>query len=329
MRRLIATLFFLLLPAAAGAQAADSVADYLARTGEIVERIAQLVEESGSVPARRVLTEAQALHARSLDQAAAGHPRLALAASGRARDAAHHAARLARDSRGSEERARARLDRFDELYDQLRDRAREADDQLALRFLGEAQEQALRARDQERQGNHDMALNLLEPAEALLARAARLLFEGGGAARLEREFERAQALIDRAQESGPTGGDVLQSARETLDRARRLAADGQLLRALHTSRLATRLAAQAAAQSGEALTPAAVEAQVERYDQRRLEIAEAVAAADAREASQVLARADHHRDEARSLLAAGQLEPALRQVKTALDLLYEASELAR
>lgn len=328
MRRLIAILFFLLLPAAAGAQA-DSVADYLARTAEIVERIAQLVEESGSVPARRVLTEAQSLHARSLEQAAAGHPRLALAASSRARDAAHHAARLARDSRGSEERARARLDRVDELYEQLLERAREADDQLVLRFLGEAQEQAARARDQFRQGNYEMALNLLEPAEALLARAARLLFEGGGAARLEREFERAQALIDRAAENPASGGDLLQSARETLERARRLAADGQLLRALHASRLATRLAAQAAAQAGEPLTNAAVETQLERYDQRRLEIADAVAASSAREAAQVLERADHHRDEARRLLGAGQLEPALRQVKAALDLLYEASELAR
>ena len=328
MRRLILTLFLLVLPAAAGAQT-SSVGDYLARTAEIIDRIAELVEESGSVPARRVLTEAQTLHARSLDQAAAGHPRVALAASGRARDAAHHAARLARNSRGSEERVRARLERFDELYEQLLERAREADDQLALRFLREAQEQALRARDQERQGNHDMALNLLEPAEALLARAARLLFEGGGAARLERDFERAQALIDRAQESAQAGSDVLQSAREALERARRLAADGQLLRALHASRLATRLAAQAAAQAGETLSPAAVEEQLERYDQRRLEIADAVAEADAREATQVLARADHHRDEARNLLAAGQLEPALRQIKAALDLLYEASELAR
>ena len=69
--------------------------------------------------------------------------------------------------------------------------------------------------------------------------------------------------------------------------------------------------------------------QLERWDQRHEDIAEAVAASGSREAAQVLERARHHRQQAQQLLDDGSLEPSLRQVKAAFDLLNEASELAR
>lgn len=330
MRRAVVIVVLLLLAAAPAvrAQQGESVAEFIARTAEILEWSADLVNESDSPTARQVLTEAQAMHGQSQQHQAAGRPRQALATSRRARTAAQHAAQLARESRGHEERARIRLDRYREFHDQLLDRAREAGDQLALRFLDESEQQAVRARDQFRQGSFEMSLNLLEPAEGLLARAARVLFEGGGAPRLERELARAEALIERAEASDGAQPDLLQSARETLARARQLAAEGQILRALQSSRLAVRLAAQAAA-TGETLTVDAVNDQLTRWDDRHPDVADAVAASGSREAAQVLASARHHRDQAQRLLAASDLEAALRQIKAAFDLLNEASELAR
>lgn len=318
-----------ILVGAAHAQPGEAVAEFIARTGEIVAWAQDQVRESTSPQAHRVLAEAQALHAQSLQQEASGRPRLALAASRRARAAAQQAASLARESRGFEERARLRIERYGEFHDQLLDRAREANDQLALRFIDESEQQAARARDQFRQGNFEMALNLIEPAEGLLTRAARLLFEGGGAPRLERELARADALIERAADTEGSQPDLLQSARAALARARELAAQGQVLRALQSCRLAVRLAAEATAAAGEGLSADAVRAQLERWDQRHEAVAEAVAAADAQEAARVLERARHHRHEAERLLVGGSLEPSLRQIKAAFDLLNEAGELVR
>ena len=156
-----------------------------------------------------------------------------------------------------------------------------------------------------------------------------LLFEGGGASRLERELARAEVLIERAEATDGAPSDLVQSAREALARARQLAAEGQILRALQSSRLAMRLAAQAVAASGETLTADAVMAQIARWDERHADVAEAVAASGSREAAQILTRARHHRDQAQRLVAENTLESALRQVKAAFDLLNEASELAR
>ena len=123
----------------AAAQPDGAVETYIARTGEILAWATELVEQSPSVPARNVLAQAETAHAQSIQLQAAGRPRQALAASHRARNAAQHAARLAREDRGFEERARVRLDRYRDFYDQLRDRAREADDRLALRTLDDAE----------------------------------------------------------------------------------------------------------------------------------------------------------------------------------------------
>ncbi len=333
MRRSIALVGSLLLLLAATpavqAQPGESVEDYIARTGEILAWSADLVNESESVTARRVLTEAQGLHQQSIQHQHGGRPRLALTASRRARSAAQHAAQLAREARGHEERARVRLDRYREFHDQLLDRAREANDQLAMRFIDESEQQAIRARDQFRQGNFEMSLNLLAPAEGLLARAARVLFAGGGASRLERELARAETLIERAEAAEGAQPDLVQSAREALARAHQLAAEGQIVRALQSSRLAVRLAAQAAAAAGETLDADAVTTQIARWDERQADVAEAVAASGSREAAQILARARHHREQSQRLVTANELEPALRQIKAAFDLLNEASELAR
>ncbi|MDY0110625.1 MAG: hypothetical protein RBT60_11905 [Candidatus Krumholzibacteria bacterium] len=319
------------------AQTGGESEEFIARTGEIIAWAAELVQDSENQQARRIIQEAYLLHQQSQDLQHRGRHREAISLSQRARTAAQHAARLAREMRNQQERVRLRLERFGELRDQLLERVHEAGDERALRFVREADQQALRAQDQYRQGNFDLALNLLNAGEELLARATRLLFEGGGNERLDREIERTQALIERAREQWQdasdaqreTAADLLQSAREALQRAEDFRARQQPLRALHSLRLARQLASQAAAAVGPRTDPDAVTEQLARWDERAEQVAELVRNSRSRHALNVFERARHHRDQAGRRLAAGESEPALRQLRAAFNLLNEASDLAR
>jgi hypothetical protein len=79
----------------------------------------------------------------------------------------------------------------------------------------------------------------------------------------------------------------------------------------------------------EAVSADDVARQLERWDERYAAVAERVADAGAEAAGSMLERARHHRDRAQQFLDAGDLEPALRQLREAFDLLNEASDLTR
>ena len=320
----------LIAPSPASAQNSDQLAEYMARTGEIVAMAGDLVRETESPLARRVHDEALRLHTQSMHMGQGGQNRQAFNFSRRARTAAQYAARLAREARGQQERAQLRLERYTDFRDQILDRAREAENERALRFIRESEQQAARARDHYRQGDFDLSLSLLDPAEAMLTRAARLLFEGGGG-RLERELERTRAYLDRMTESVSTeaAGDLLESARASFARAEEFQKLGQPLRALHALRLARNLAGQAASTAGDDIDTGAVQQQLERWDARFEAVAEQVRESGARSAVDALDRARHHRDRAGRRLDDGEPEQALRQIKAAFDLLNEASELAQ
>jgi len=313
---------------------ADLVATYIERTAELLQQAWGIVSESDSQRARRVLREAGLLHERSLRQFDEGHLRLAGALSRRARAAGGHAVRLARESLGYEDRARMRLHRFRDAYDQIRVRAVDQNSDRALRFLNEAEKQALRAREQYIQNNFDMALGLIDSADALLNRAARILFQQGGRERLLRDLERTAELIDRAEQRlGPNAASAarehLETARIAVARAYRHLDEGQAVPALQQARLARRLARQATGDGGDAPTRESVQAQIERWDQRQSDIAEAVHASRSPQASRIYEQSVQHRARAGELLAADDRELALRQIKVALDMLHEAGELAR
>ncbi len=326
-----------MLPQPTLAQNGEALQQYIEQTGEIIRAAADVVRETDNERARRIMQEAVQLHERSIEIAMEGHLNQAFKLSQRARAAAEHAVRLAREGQGQQGRASQRLERYREFRDQILDRAREADDRRALRFIRESEDQAIRARDQYRQGNYTMAINLIEPAEALLARAARLLFEGGGAERLAREIERTRALIEttadrlaaQAGGGGESARDLLESAREALRRGEEFAHGGQPLRCLHSLRLARRLAGQAGEAVRESISPEAVAQQLERWDERYEVVAERVIASGSAPARSVLERSRHHRDRAEQHLVGNDLEPALRQLRAAFDLLNEASDLAR
>lgn len=334
---LLAPLYWLVSAAPVAAQPGENIREFIARTGEILQMAADVVLQAENPQARRILNEARNLHHRSGDLLERGQPRNALATSRRAREAAQHAARLARESQSHDERFRLRLERLQELRDQLLERVRETEDERALRFLREADEQTLSAQNQYRQRNFELALHLLGTAEELLARTTRLLFEGAGGERLDREIERTRALIERAGEHlqqtegqpRETGADLLQSATQALRRAEEFRDRQQPVRALQSLRLARQLAAQVVAIGGAPTDRTVVEAQIERWDERYPLVAEAVHASGSPQAAALLARARHHRDEAGRRLAAGDDEPALRQLRAAFDLLQEASDVAR
>ncbi len=326
----------LLAPAAppALAQSVDQTAIYIERTAEILQQVGEAVRESESDRARRVLEEATAQHETSLRLLDQDHPLLAMGASRRARESAQSAGRLARESLTFEARARLRLERSQDHLDGLLERAREQHNDQAQRFLDEARRQLDRAREQYAQTNFELALNLCEAADGLLNRAARLLFEQGGAQRLERELEQTAAMIEQAraaarERADRAASDLCERAVADLDRARELMQAGEAWRALRSAQKARRLALRAAAPTEPGVTADSVRELVVRWDERRAEIdARATREGDKRAQART-DRAAEHRRRAQELLDAGKLDEALRAIKIAHDLLSEAGEPAR
>jgi len=318
----------------AGQPAVDAAPEVLDRTDEILQEIAPLIQESDSEQARRIFTVALQQQRTARNQLSADRPGIAAAMSLRARDAAEQAERIARGSRNYQERVRNYLDRLMELYEQVKERAQETDNAQAMRFVHEAERLYQRAREQYRQTHYQQAFNLLQSAETQLKRAARLLFEAGGADQLERELDRTADLIalaaDRLDDvNDPALSDLLGRAEENLGRARRALADQAPLQALRFARQARTQAQSVLRQLGPAPDAAGVQDQIEHFDEQFERAAETVRGSDDPEARRLLDRARALRDQARDVLADGELEPALRSIRTALNLLRQSVERTR
>ncbi len=312
----------------------EMVRDYLDRTLEILERAAEVIQDSESVRARHIFQEAEELLSQAESLWSQGRPRMAQQVSQRARRAAQLAVRVARDELGFEERTRLRLERLRDLHDQILDRALEVNDQRALRFAREAEQQYQRAREQYTQHNFEMAFNLLESAEMMLRRATRLMFESGGPGLLELEWERTGELLANTRErlgpdAGPVALDLLARAQDHLAEAREAITVGDPLRALHLLRQARTMAGRAITTAGGGPSAESVQVQIERWDARRPEVAAVVHEAGSEQAALLLERAFRFRRRAAELLQDDDRVGALRQIKIAHDLLTEASEGAR
>jgi len=320
-------------PGTGGAQqTVESTRAFVERTGEMLQQVSEAVRESESERARRVLGEARLLHDRSVRLLGEGRWAMALQASRQARESILSAGRLARASLTYEERAKLQLERLLEYRDAVRERARDARAEEALRFVGEADRQLERAREQYGQKNFELAFSLLQSAESLLNRAARLLFERGGEGRLEQELEQTGQLIERAREQARrredrAALDLGERAQAELDRAREAVRQGEPWRALRLAALARRLASQALESGQPAVTADAVRELIGRWDERRAELEPR--AEGNRRAQALIDRAAGHRRRAGELLGGGGLEEALRQIKIAHDLLSEAGEQTR
>ncbi len=319
---------------AAAQESAESVRAFIDRTSEILEQVGEAVRESESERARRVLLEAGTLHQQSRRLLDDGRPLLAIRVARQARETALSAGRLARAAQTLEGRAHMRLERLQELRESLRERAGEGPPAETGRFIEEAERQLDRAREQYAQKNFEIAFNLLGSAESLFNRAARLLFEQGGTARLEAELEQTAALIDRARERAREDGDRaaldgVERAQAELDRARDTARAGEPWRALRFAGQARRLAAQAAERHEAGVSPAAVQELIARWDERRAAVDEAARRAGDRRAMAIIDQATGHRRRAGELIDGGRAEQALRQITLAHDLLSKAAERVR
>jgi len=326
---------FVLQPGPASAQhGSDSIRQYIERTEELLIWAQGLVVETESDPARRVLRQAADLHHRSMGMFERGMMMESLAVARRARDAMWHAVRVAREAMGLEERIRIRVERFRDQHGNLTERARESHNRQALDFLERARQQADRARDIYRQGDFKLAWKLLEQAGDLTQRAARLLADGGGPERMERELERTRQLIDNTRDrlgADATAGQrqLLAEAEEAMQRALTASDQGQSGRSLQMTGLAAKLARRAAAGSAAGADEDAIRRQLDRFDARAERITDLVRESGSAPARQILERALRQRDRAAEAQRAGDPELALRQVRAAHDLLNQAEDLIR
>jgi hypothetical protein len=312
----------------------EHIQEFIARNAELLDWARGLVGETESQPARRVLEEAYNLHRRSVGMLEQGRPVLAFSAARRSRAGLWRAVGLAREALSYEERLRLRSERFQDLHAHLQESARESQDRRALDFIQRAGAQALRAREQYQQGDARLAFNLLEKAEQLLQRAARLLAEGAGPERLERNLEQTASMLEQTREILGSSADqaalnLLAEADEALDRARDHQDQGQPGRALQMSGLARKLAGRARAESEGFPDEALVREQMTRWDDRVIVVGEQVAESGNEMARHHLEKARQHRERAGEALAAGQLEKALRQIRAAGDQLSQAEGLTR
>jgi hypothetical protein len=312
----------------------DQVQAYLERTEELLIWAKEVVSETQSVTARQVLAQATDLHRRSQNLLGHGRNLEALGVSRRSRAAMWHSVRLARESMGYEERIRIRAERFRDQHSQLTERALETGDRQALEFLRRAEHNANRALEQYHQGDFKLSWNMLEQAEDLMQRAARLLADGTTPERLELEMERARMLIERtrdhlAENPDPQALRLLAEAEESLARAREGMDQGQPGRALQMTGLARKLAVRAASVGAGGPDEEAVRRQLERFDQRSARIADGVRDSGSKQARDMFEKALGHRTRAAEDLAEGNSEMALRQIKAAHDLLGQAEDLIR
>jgi hypothetical protein len=321
-------------PAAAQGSDQDQIETYLERTEELLVWARGLVGETQSVPARRVLSQAADLYQRSRSLFGNGRMLEALGVSRRSRAAIWHSVGLAREAMGLEERIRIRAERFGDQHSQLMERAVDAGDRQALEFLRRSENNAVKAREQYHQGDFKLSWNLLEKAENLMRRAARLLADGTSPERLEAEMDRTRLLIERVRErlgghAKPQAIQMLSEAEEALVRAGEGMEQGQPGRALQMTGLARKLALRAGSLDGAGPDDAAVQRQLELFDERSQRVADAVREFGSQPARDMFERALQHRTRAAEALADGDGELALRQIRGAHDLLGQAEDLIR
>ena len=310
----------------------DAVRGYIERTDELLPWARDLVNETDSGQARSVLRQAEDMNRRAGMEMDRGREGSAANMARRARAALWHAVKLAREAMGLQERLRIRAERFQDLHQQLSERARDAGNEEAVDLLQQAERQAHRAREAHLQGDMRMAWQMFESAENLTTRAARMLADAGDPERLRAELERTAGLIERARTAAgdapaPPTARRLAEAEEALEQARRHLENGEPARARQMLGLARRLAGDTV--GDDAPPPEAAQRQLERFDARMAVLRERFGDGGNDQARALLARAAEHRLRAGEALTAGDSEEALRRIRTAHDLLNQAETMMR
>jgi len=312
----------------------EEALEVLQRTRAVLDDIRELVLVSESEQARRIRLEAERRQEAAVTLFGNERYRAAATMSLKARDAARQAERIARESHSFQTRAQQYLDRLQESHQNLTLRARETENETALRFLQEAERAYFRAREQYNQTRYEAAFTLLGTAERQLQRAARVLFESGDGDRLRQELEHTAELIDRAGEmigmdTDPALFDQLDQAEQMLEDAERALAAGEPLRALRLGRLAREKVQRVMGRVREDPDADMVAAQIAGFDRSQAVLVERVADVGNDEAAGFLRRARELREQAQSALDGGNGRLALRKIRSALSLQHRAEEHLR
>ncbi len=311
----------------------EQLQEYIERNRELLDWAYDVVRDTENMPARKVLEEALNLHRRSI-RLMDDYPLMSYKTAKGSRTAMRNAVRLARESMGYDERIRLRSERFRDQHAHLLEKAREANNQQALDFLRRSESMGIRAYEQYQQGDARLAFKMLEQAEELMNRAARMLARDGGADRLDRQIEMARLALERAQEklensADPAARKLLTESDEALDRALEFRDQGQPGSALQMAGIAQRLANRAATGGLNGLNREVVLRQIERWDERSERVTEMVRDARNDTAVRLLERAREHRAGAGQSLDQDEIETALRRIRAAHDLLTQAEDMVR
>ncbi len=318
------------------AQADDrtGVRDFIAETSDLLDWAGDVVHESENLQARRVLGEARRLHERSMRMVDQARPEAAMPVARRARAAAYHAVRLARESLVFSERFQILNERLHDLRSGLQDRALASNNQQALELLDRAEDQNLRAEEQFHQGDAKRASRMLDQAELIQRRAAGLLGVGPDRENLDNMLERTALLIEEVQISlgsnpNPLRKALVRDAQKALEQARGFQARGMPGRALQMGGVARRLADQAESGMADRQASGAARRQIERWDGRFAQIQTRMTDSSQRDLRELLVKAKQQRISASEFLADGRPLMALRQIKLAHDLLDEVDRQLR
>lgn len=312
----------------------DRLQAYIERNEELLNWARDLVLETESGPARRVLHQAGDLHQRSISRMTEGRLQLSFGLASRAREAVWSAVGQAREAMGLEERLRIKVEQFRDRYGRLVDRARELQNETALGILNRAEHQAIRAGELYQQGDLRLAMKLFDNAERLVKRAERMLANGTGPEQIDRVIERVANLIDHTRErlgdsADPAALKLLSEAGEALDRSRESRNNGQPDRALRMAGQAGKLARRAARLSGLGPDEEGLRRQLDHFDQRHQRIGDRVHDAHSETARRLFERALELGQQAHSSADDQQVEQALRQIRAAHDLLNQTEDLLR
>lgn len=309
----------------------EQLQEYIDRNAELLEGAFDLVHTTKNRPARRTLEIAANLHHRSVHQFDDNRLIVAKNTAKSSRTAIRLAAQMARESMGFEERVRLQAEHLRDQLAYLLEQARERNNQRAIVFLLNSEDIALSAREQYQQGDARLAFKMLQRAEELLNPAYRMLAQNRGPDHLDHKLEIAWLAVEHARDklqecSDPAALKLLTESKETLELAWVLLEQGQAGRALQLTDLAQRQANLAVSVGSGGPSPETVRRQIERWDKRADQVADQVRQSGDEDAGRLLERAREHRKRARESLDKGETELALRQIRTAHDLLTQTED---
>lgn len=324
----VGTLCVLCLPAIAGAQTRDEVADEIEKTDRVIEKARDLLAETDRDRGHHGLEMAERLQNQAKMSLSSGQLRMALNLTLQARERALSSVANWRPAEDNEAAVERELERTDRVLEEVAERL--ADGTLRARRLEQARAMQHRAWELFRNRSLRPALKLTIEARELAAGMAMRGLGGPGrdfreGGRGDRQLERLEMTLDRLSENiGPEnlrGLAELENARDSYRDAQNAINEGRSLRAERHLRLAREAMMRAALTIEASLRAEDVEALIGDARRRWESLGE-----DVEEAGNAAMR-DRHAEAGADLnlaeeaLRRGELRRALVQARSAIGLL--------